>query len=204
MVALEEISGILEHPLTLLLIGAGITSLLIPWFTKRSEDRKKELEIKVDIVSKMAEVMGYLIGESITLPKGTKDTLTDADEKAHFERIKKLYVDSRIVTSKLKSYFSEKDIIERWDGYIGILASYGTAAFAYTLKDPTNAAWEGSLRYNLGVLRTSFSDNKEIDWNRLTTEMIFDRDLWLKVNDSVENRGNEIIAHVLRLQPKLF
>src|SRR5215216_2465278 len=47
------------YPLVLLLIGAGLTSLLIPWFTKRWEDRKKELEIKVDIASKIAEVMAF-------------------------------------------------------------------------------------------------------------------------------------------------
>ena len=46
------------YPLILLLVGAGITSLLIPWFTKRWEDRKKELEIKVDIASRMAEAIG--------------------------------------------------------------------------------------------------------------------------------------------------
>jgi hypothetical protein len=56
--------------LILLLVGAGVTSQLIPRFTKRWEDRRKEREIevedcrkevdiKVDITSKMAEAIAH-------------------------------------------------------------------------------------------------------------------------------------------------
>jgi hypothetical protein len=61
MVTFDEI---LVHPLFLLLTGAGLTGALIPWFTKRwenrmraleieAEERRKELEIKVDIASSL-------------------------------------------------------------------------------------------------------------------------------------------------------
>jgi hypothetical protein len=43
MVTLEEV---LVHPLFLLLIGAGVSSLLIPWFTNKWQDHRKKLEIE--------------------------------------------------------------------------------------------------------------------------------------------------------------
>lgn len=61
MVTLEEI---LVHPITLLLIGAGVSSLLIPWFTNKWQDHRKELEIRVDIASKIAESVGNHIGNA--------------------------------------------------------------------------------------------------------------------------------------------
>lgn len=125
------------YPLILLLVGPVITSLLIPWFTKKWEDRKKKLEIKVDIVSKMSESMGSQMGESIYSRKRIKDTLTDADEKALNEKLTKFASDAIIISIKLESYFSGTGIRERLNVYSVILNEYIYASFAYTLKDPT-------------------------------------------------------------------
>jgi hypothetical protein len=70
MVTLEQIFGIFEHPLTLLLIGAGLSSLLIPWFTNRWQDHRKKLEIKVDIASKMAQATGPLLANAAISTRG--------------------------------------------------------------------------------------------------------------------------------------
>jgi hypothetical protein len=91
MVTIEQKSAFLAHPFVLVLVGVAVSSiplaLLTHWLENRRkkqeiavEHDKKELEIKVDIVSKMAEVIRTLMGESIFSKKGTKDTLTDADE----------------------------------------------------------------------------------------------------------------------------
>jgi hypothetical protein len=49
MVSLEQqISVALEHPLVLLLIGAGVSGLLVAWLTNRREDRRKQQEVKVE------------------------------------------------------------------------------------------------------------------------------------------------------------
>jgi hypothetical protein len=58
MVTLEEIPVFLEHPLFLLVIGGVISVGLGTWLTNRWQNHRKELEVKVDIVSKMLEVYG--------------------------------------------------------------------------------------------------------------------------------------------------
>jgi hypothetical protein len=50
MATFEEV---LVHPLFLLLIGAGISGGLVTWLTRWLENRRKELEIKVDIASSL-------------------------------------------------------------------------------------------------------------------------------------------------------
>jgi hypothetical protein len=46
MVTIEEI---LVHPITLLLIGAGVSSVLIPWFTNKSTFRPPPSYVMIDI-----------------------------------------------------------------------------------------------------------------------------------------------------------
>ena len=62
MVTFEEISVALEHPLVLLVIGALISGVLVAWLSNRWQNHRKELEVKVDIVSKMLEVYGSVAG----------------------------------------------------------------------------------------------------------------------------------------------
>jgi hypothetical protein len=45
----------LTHPLVVLLVGAVITGLLIPWLTHGWQNRQKELEIKTGLVSDISE-----------------------------------------------------------------------------------------------------------------------------------------------------
>ena len=53
----ENISQILSHPFSLLIVGAIISSLIIPYYTKSWQDYQKELEIKSDIASDISKTM---------------------------------------------------------------------------------------------------------------------------------------------------
>src|SRR5688572_15919458 len=67
------------YPLILLLVGAGVTSLLIPWFTNRWQDRRKQLEIKVDLVSKITEVYGSMSAKVVVSTERMKP-ISNIDE----------------------------------------------------------------------------------------------------------------------------
>src|SRR5687767_10166369 len=114
MVTLEQISVALEHPLVLLLIGAGVSGVLVAWLTNRWEDHKKKLEIKMGIASKMAEYMSNLHANARVSIDVKKDTFTDADRDARFQNARKSLVDSKIIKIELEIYFSDAGIDQRW------------------------------------------------------------------------------------------
>src|SRR5687768_13752561 len=125
MVTLEEI---LVHPITLLLIGAGVTSLLIPWFTKRWEDRKKELEIKVDIVSKMTEVRANVLAEASIEIELLKE---DVEKEKVYENLRKWYGEVNIIRSKLQSYYGDTELAKTWFDYWYAIDNYYLASINY-------------------------------------------------------------------------
>jgi hypothetical protein len=97
MVTLEEIFG---HPLTLLLIGAGVSSLVISWVTNKWQDHRKKLEIMVDIVSQMTEEILYQLGSVIGSIDMKKQEFTDSEKYAFWENERKGF-------TKLISYVQE-------------------------------------------------------------------------------------------------
>jgi hypothetical protein len=101
MVTLEEIFG---HPLNLLLIRAGVSSLVIPWVTNKWQDNRKKLEIMVDIVSQMPEEILYQLGSVIGSIDMRKQEFTDAEKYAFWENERKWF-------TKLISYVQESKSI---------------------------------------------------------------------------------------------
>jgi hypothetical protein len=214
MVTLEQISVALEHPLVLLLIGAGVSGGLITWLTHwlenrrkqreiEVENRRKKLEIKVDIASKMAEAMGYQFANAAVFIDRETKIATDAERDVFYEDLKKWHADVSIIRSMLETYFPETGLKESWGEYIHVLTSYSHAALLYFLKDPF-IPQETNLKYNLEEIRKYFSDNKQTDWDRFTTEMTYDEKLWDEVGDLIWQRGDEIIKDVLKLPIKVF
>jgi hypothetical protein len=109
------------YPLILLLIGAGVTSLLLPWFTKRWEDRKKELEIKVDIVSKMAEVRANVLAEASIVIEFRKEKV---ETEKVYENLRKWYGEVNIIRSKLQSYYGDTELATTWFNYWTAINNY--------------------------------------------------------------------------------
>ncbi len=46
---------ILQHPLLLLIVGASITSIVVPWRARLWTDHKKKVEIKSDLINMIVE-----------------------------------------------------------------------------------------------------------------------------------------------------
>jgi len=88
MVTVEEIFG---HPLTLLLVGAGVTSVVIPWVTNKWQDHKKKLEIKVELASKMSEVVSNALAHSLIAADVQKEEYVGADLDKVYENLVKWY-----------------------------------------------------------------------------------------------------------------
>jgi hypothetical protein len=221
MVTFEQISVALEHPFVLLLIGAGITigisSLLIPWFARRSENRKKELEIKADIVSKMAEINGSVLGPSFFIYLREKTIPTPAEKEAVDEAVKKIVTDAYKVDALLTSYSSKENIIKAWQDYEAVIVAFRFASSLYFIEDRSDDE-QCYLVNALGSIKKYFSDNNlpdfpddiKIKWERLTTDKTFDSELWTldynlwsKVTWKLSDQGDKIRADFLKSRIKI-
>jgi|SRR5215213_4489074 len=101
--------------LILLLIGAGVSGALITWFTHWLENRRKERvieverkrkewEIKVELMSKMAEAAGYIHSTAVALVEQGVNKIPYTETDSLIEDRKKWYADGEIINSKLESY----------------------------------------------------------------------------------------------------
>jgi hypothetical protein len=211
------------YPLILLLIGAGLSGGLVTLLSHTLEMRRKvreemiqrlsrdlemeverkrkELEIKTEVVSRMAEIIAYHIAEGVISNLKRKDSLNEVDIDAQHEKLKKGLVDGNIIRSKLESYFSEADIIQKWDDYFVVLQSFYIASSRYFLKDANK---NPTLKSNLDLIRNYFRGNEVVDWGRLTPDIPFDPELYNEVTHAVGVRGDEIIKELLKLKVKDF
>jgi hypothetical protein len=94
------------------------------------EDRRKELEIKVEIVSKMDETIRNRVDkalslQALSLTSKTKERPTEDEQIAEVENVKKWYMlEAKSIESKLDTYFPETNLDDRWDYYARTLKAY--------------------------------------------------------------------------------
>ena len=139
------------YPLILLLIGAGVSGVIVSWLTNRWHNHRKALESKVDIVSKMSEAIGHHMANVSTASEVMK-TSSRQVEGAFYENLNKLFVDSAIIESNIESYFPGKDVKGKWISYVNVLMSFYYVTVYYFFKDRREDEEKG-LRAELESVR---------------------------------------------------
>jgi hypothetical protein len=104
---------LLSHPLTLLLVGALVTSVLVPRFTRQWQNRDKELDVKTTLVADISEsVTDFVLAVQFA------ELASVSQSQADFDRAYRQWeVDSAAIESKLQAYFPRADIAEQWRRY---------------------------------------------------------------------------------------
>jgi type I restriction-modification system DNA methylase subunit len=182
--------------LILLLIGAGVSGVLVAWLTNLWQNHRKKLEIKANIASKIDEVVGS-VEAKIFFSSRRQEPISNIDEV-----LEKYYVDAYIVDSMLESYYSSKTgIIKEWTTFFTDYLAFIEATSLYFVKDPTEHE-KSLLERDLNDIKRAFPDNKEI--NALTTDMPFDDELWRKIGNLHVTRAAKVVLDVLKLPIKVF
>ncbi len=106
--------NILSHPLLLLIAGAILSSLVIPYYTRQWQNHQKELDFKTSIIDEINKV--------ISNPLVMTDFLYNADfgrNQSIIDKYINSYADLRLsestISSKLESYFSDAQISHDWN-----------------------------------------------------------------------------------------
>ena len=115
----ENISQILSHPFSLLIVGAIISSLIIPYYTKSWQDYQKELEIKSDIASDISKTMtDYVINGRLVQMPGFMDQIDYTKSTIEWE------ISKSVIKSRIQSYFNNLQLIKTWDNLTFYLTEF--------------------------------------------------------------------------------
>jgi len=72
----------LAHPLLLLIIGALISALIVPWLTQRWQNHQKKLELKSDLVSQISESVVNMVMAVLYAVLGAKSLTPEKYDEA--------------------------------------------------------------------------------------------------------------------------
>ncbi len=102
---LEYITKQLKHPFVLLIVGALISSLIVPYFTHQWQDNQKQLELK----TALADDINKAVSDStVTAREGFQSD-------SSFTTYKNWIIAKEIIGSKIEAYFSDHKIRMSWN-----------------------------------------------------------------------------------------
>jgi hypothetical protein len=207
------------YPLILLLVGGGISVGLGTWLTHWLENRRekretevenhrKELEIKVELATRMGEVSANTLGEALIAADIAKEEYSEADWGKMYENITKWLGEANIIRSKLQSYYEDAGLAKAWFTYWSTVNLYYQASINYFQKRSRS---KEDLKGQLKLIRDYFSQQGEyIDengnsikpWENLT--IIYEESQWHTIYEILMATGEKIIKDVLMTRIKVF
>jgi hypothetical protein len=206
----------LSHPLLLLIVGAIITSLIIPNFTRQWQDHQKELELKTNLVSEISDAVASLLAKT----QITKVIVSTPYKELH-DAYEIWESASAVIESKLEAYFSDSSLPQLWSNYSAILGDFAFLSISddtcrranyvdnirnYLLTDlepinntGVNDCTDTHAGFNK-IYRTPYTSNLEnIDWSDLVeygnqTEM---SDSWQLLKQGMVYQKDRLIQEIL-------
>ena len=111
---------LLKHPLIVLLVGALISGLLIPAFTRRWQSHQKALEIKTELVSDLSKsILGMVMATQFAHLRAESQTQADFD-KAYRD----WEIESAVIGTKLQAYFPDTTIPTEWTEFSALVTEF--------------------------------------------------------------------------------
>ena len=196
---------ILSNQFLLLIVGAILTGLLIPWITTQWQNHEKELEIKTSLVSKISEYATRMIMAiqfvDISNSQGINSSLTNKEYDNEYRDWK---INSDIIQSQISAYFPDTNIDKNWKKFSNAVENLyglsGTGPEGYRInflqKIQTNLHNDINLT-TLNILKNriySYNDTKErINW----------QESWGLLTDQINKEKESIIREILHTKINL-
>jgi hypothetical protein len=182
----------LSHPLVLLLVGALISSYLIPTFTNQWQLRQNELELKTSLISQINESVTDMI-MSIQFAELGAMTQEDFNEDYRESQIKRA-----VIESYLSAYFPNTPIPHKWASLSSLIEDF------YALV----GIHEPSRREaHLQKIKQEYFAESRIDWDSNT---LMDKgnpnyiNNWFLLKDGVVNQKDELIQNIIQSHMPAF
>jgi hypothetical protein len=113
--------GILAHPLLLLLVGALLTSILLPRCTRNWQQYEKELEIKRELAQDISRSSGTFL-RAIKAAQVTSLValrVEQAPEPEYAGRLRERWeVEGEVLGAEMQIYFPDSELKARWSRFV--------------------------------------------------------------------------------------
>ena len=161
-----KFKDLFSSQLFLLIVGAIISSLLIPWFFQIWQNQQTELEIKTNLISKISEsVIALVMTTQSVLIQNNNHLITTPEKFIQlFDNLNEKYaqweIESAIINSQLRAYFPNSDVSNLW----GSLKIY-SKSFSENVTDfyrlSANAKINSTSPIDFGETRQALLDQME-------------------------------------------
>ena len=161
-----KFKDLFSSQLFLLIVGAIISSLLIPWFFQIWQNQQTELEIKTNLISKISEsVIALVMTTQSVLIQNNNHLITTPEKFIQlFDNLNEKYaqweIESAIINSQLRAYFPNSDVSNLW----GSLKIY-SKSFSENVTDfyrlNANAKINSTSPIDFGEKRQALLDQME-------------------------------------------
>ncbi|GHO63911.1 hypothetical protein KSC_028030 [Ktedonobacter sp. SOSP1-52] len=153
----------LSHSFLLLVVGAIISSYLIPSLTRGWQDHQKELELKTALVNQITDATTSTLTEAELIGAGAESK----DQEKRSDRINSVYRDwmtkGATIRAELEAYFPRTQLSEDWFKYYGLVHDYYLFVQSTTIPVDKNQFWEAIHAYF-----DYYHINTGIDWRTMS------------------------------------
>jgi Divergent InlB B-repeat domain len=161
----------LSNPFILLIAGAMISGLLVPFFTNRWQNTQKNyelqiarnqkaLELKMDLIDQMTKSVSTIVMSVLLLAGGIAKT----GKEGAFEKIdtyKNWEISSKAIGSQLRAFFPENLEIEmKWNRFYDLINDFYALAFSTSME--MRILYRDRLQNN-----PFYTSQKTVNWDEL-------------------------------------
>ena len=194
----QKLKEWIAHPLFLLLVGALISSYLIPSWTRRWQDHQKELELKVALIreindSIMNMIMRIEVVEILAITKQDKEKEYE-DMQSYY---KKWIVEKEVIGSNIQAFFPDNiQIGRKWTDLTTIV--YLLEALSEVGNGEKNETRKNKLRQ---IQKLIPKERSSVDLEELSQRNI---DNWLELKRLTVSLKNELVNAISKSRVSSF
>jgi hypothetical protein len=213
----------LNHPLLLLVVGALISSYIIPFYSREWQDHQKELELKSDLVGKIGDAVTNMV-----IKTQAKKAVVSIPYEEFYDTWQTWESASATIASRIRAYFYSSPLTEQWNNYSKIVTDFAFLSISSDACKRLGYVQEIQKYFSISlsvinrtdlnncranpdqfqkIHNTPFAlDLSGIDWNELIVNGN-DRQLsesWLKLKQGILNQKDNVIQEILRSHISVF
>jgi hypothetical protein len=181
----------LSNPLLLLVVGAGITGLLVPYITNQWQNHEKELELKTSLVTRISEA----VSRALTAAQFTNARLPAVVD--YYQSYHDWETAHSAIGSYIRAYFPNTHLGEEWDEYANITTSLIRLSANNSMSEKEQLV--GQIQEYFSSCSNNINWNALLDVNDIRFRNEDFRYNWFIVKEQVILAKNNISQKVLEI-----